>query len=234
MVSKIQEHLAASEEGSNAQGLHRGMKIALEALGEVIACYRNRAVEKREMAKKKGRQEVACRMDAVAGAMESILVKRPEHLLEAVELFWMYVLVSEVRNYGRIDDYLGDFYAADIDSGYLTQEQADAIIQKLWERMGKRHTITDGRVFVGGKGRRCEKNADRLAKSCIRATRILKNPDPQLSLRFYKGMDEELMDMAYEAIGEGCTYPILYNDDVIIRDVEHVAFYGRKSWKDSG
>lgn len=55
MVSKIQEHLAASEEGSNAQGLYRGMKIALEALGEVIACYRNRAVEKREMAKKKGR-----------------------------------------------------------------------------------------------------------------------------------------------------------------------------------
>lgn len=221
MVSRIEEHLAASEEGSNAQGLYRGMQIALETLGEVIACYRDRAIEKREMAKKKGRQEVARRMDAVAGAMESILVKRPEHLLEAAELFWMYVLVSEVRNYGRIDDYLGDFYAADIDSGYLKQEQADAIIQKLWERMGKRRTITDGRVFIGGKGRRCEKNADRLAKSCLRATRTLKNPDPQLSLRFYKGMDAELLDMAYEAIGEGCTYPVLYNDDVIIRDVEH-------------
>ncbi len=221
MVSRIEAYLAASEAGSDAYGLYRGMQIALEALGEVIACYRDRAAEKRERARREGRPEAARRMDAVACAMESILVKKPEHLLEAMELFWMYVLVSEVRNYGRIDDYLGDFYTADIDSGHLTQEQADAMIRKLWERMGKRRTITDGRIFIGGRGRRCEKNADRLAKSCIQATRSLKNPDPQLSLRFYKGMDEELLDLAYEAIGEGCTYPVLYNDDVIIRDVEH-------------
>ena len=220
MVSRTQEYLEASEEGSDARGVYRGMQIALETLGEVIACYRDRAAEKSELAKREGRQDAARRMAAVSGAMESILVKRPEHLLEAAELFWMYVLVSEVRNYGRIDDYLGDFYAADIDSGYLTQEQADGIIRKLWERMGKRRTITDGRIFIGGRGRRCEKNADRLAKSCIQATRILKNPDPQLSLRFYKGMDEELLDLAYDAIGEGCTYPVLYNDDVVIRDVE--------------
>ena len=77
-------------------------------------------------------------------------------MLEAAELFWIYVLVSEVRNYGRIDSYLGRFYADDIDSGYLMQEEADAIIQKLWERMGKRRTITDGRIFIGGRGREKE------------------------------------------------------------------------------
>lgn len=87
--------------------------------------------------------------------------------------------------------------------------------------MAKRRTITDGRVFVGGRGRKEEAKADRFAKACIRATRKLKNPDPQLSLRFYKGMDPELLNMAYDAIGEGCTYPVLYNDDCIVRDVCH-------------
>lgn len=158
-------------------------------------------------------------MKAIQEAMASIQSKRPEHLLEAAELFWMYVLVSEVRNYGRIDSYLGRFYADDIDSGYLTQEEADAIIQKLWERMGKRRTITDGRIFIGGRGREQEEKADRLAKACIRATRKLKNPDPQLSLRFYKGMDPEILQMAYDAIGEGCTYPVLYRDETVVRDV---------------
>lgn len=86
--------------------------------------------------------------------------------------------------------------------------------------MGKRRTITDGRVMVGGRGRKNEEHADRLAIACIQATRILKNPDPQLSLRFYQGMNPELMELAMEAIGEGCTYPVLYNDDVIIRDVQ--------------
>ena len=38
--------------------------------------------------------------------------------------------------------------------------------------------------------------------------------EPQLSLRCYNGMDESLMDKAVSVIGEGCTYPILYNDDV--------------------
>lgn len=204
----------------DAYSVYEGMKIALETLKEVIQCYRNRAEEKEIFARKKGDKDTGCRMNAIKRAMEAIKTDRPKHLLEAVELFWMYVVVSEVRNYGRIDIYLGDFYADDIDSGYLTREEADTIIRKLWERMGKRRTITDGRVMVGGRGRKNEEHADRLAIACIQATRILKNPDPQLSLRFYQGMKPELMELAMEAIGEGCTYPVLYNDDVIIRDVQ--------------
>ncbi len=113
------------------------------------------------------------------------------------------------------------------------QEQADGIIRKLWERMGKRRTITDGRIFVGGRGRRNEANADRLAKACIQATGTLKNPDPQLSLRFYKGMNSELWELAEDAIGEGCTYPVLYNDEKdfkisrsqVFLDIEFIVYY---------
>ena len=45
--------------------------------------------------------------------------------------------------------------------------------------------------------------------------------EPQLSLRFYEGMNPALMEKALEVIGEGRTYPILYNDDVNIPAVEH-------------
>lgn len=209
--------------GSDAEGVYRGMRMCLDTLLEVIRLYEKRAGEKAEELRRQkpdtGQEQDLARMEAVERAMAHIQTKKPEHLLEAVELFWMYVLVSEVRNYGRIDNYLGTFYADDIDSGYLTQEQADRIVTKLWERMSKRRTITDGKVFVGGYGRKDEKKADRFAKACIQATRMLKNPDPQLSLRFYKGMDEELLELAYRAIGEGCTYPILYHDDSIVQDV---------------
>ena len=36
---------------------------------------------------------------------------------------------------------------------------------------------------------------------------------------FYKGMDPEILQMAYDAIGEGCTYPVLYRDETVVRDV---------------
>lgn len=208
---------------SEEAGVYEGMLLCLYTLEEVIRLYQQRARDKaEEIAKREDTEKNRAalrRMRAVGEAMGAILADRPRHLLEAVELFWMYVLVSEVRNYGRIDNYLGRFYADDIDTGYLTQQQADGIVLKLWERMSKRRTITDGRIFIGGRGRQEEKKADRLAKSCIRACRTLRAPDPQLSLRFYKGMDEKLLDLAYDAIGEGCTYPVLYNDDVVITDV---------------
>ena len=225
LYALIEEKKESAPAGSEAAGVYAGMLLCLDTLKEIIGLYRQRAGQRaKEILSREDSQENRAayrRMKAVEGAMASILTQKPAHLLEAVELFWMYVLVSEVRNYGRIDTYLGSFYADDIDSGYLTQEQADGIVQKLWERMAKRRTITDGRVFVGGRGRKEEAKADRFAKACIRATRKLKNPDPQLSLRFYKGMDPGLLDMAYDAIGEGCTYPVLYNDDCIVRDVCH-------------
>lgn len=199
------------------KAFYQACAISLETLKRVIRLYEKRACE---LAEQSQDPEVIKRMRLMEGAMQRIRQKKPEHLLEAAELFWMYVIVSEVRNYGRIDDYLGEFYAADIDAGYLREEEADWIVKKLWERMGKRRTITDGRVMIGGRGRKNEAAADRMAKACIRATRTLKNPDPQLSLRFYKGMDPELMELSLQAIGEGCTYPVLYNDDVIIRDVQ--------------
>ena len=48
----------------------------------------------------------------------------------------------------------------------------------------------------------------------IEATRQVKEGEPQLSLRWYEGMDESLLDQALQSIREGRTYPILYNDDV--------------------
>ncbi|MDU3351934.1 MAG: pyruvate formate lyase family protein, partial [Clostridium sp.] len=40
--------------------------------------------------------------------------------------------------------------------------------------------------------------------------------EPQFTLRIYEGMNQEIYDLALDCIGEGTTYPILYNDDVNI------------------
>ena len=54
---------------------------------------------------------------------------------------------------------------------------------------------------------------------CIRDR--IKEAEPQLTLRFYEGMDSRLMEKALETIGEGRTYPMLYNDDVNIPAVSN-------------
>lgn len=48
----------------------------------------------------------------------------------------------------------------------------------------------------------------------------VKEVTPQLALRLYDGMNPILLKKAYDVIGEGRTYPMLYNDDVNIPSVK--------------
>lgn len=148
-----------------------------------------------------------------------IAIDAPETFLEAMQLSWLYSLISGVLNYGRMDDYLGDFLARDLENGTLTPEEAQALTTSLWRLIDARKTVFHGRVIIGGKGRHNEKNADRFAMLAMEASRIVAEPEPQLSLRFYDGQDPALMEKALQVIGEGKVYPMLYNDDVNIPSV---------------
>jgi pyruvate-formate lyase len=74
-------------------------------------------------------------------------------------------------------------------------------------------------VIIGGVGRPNEENADRFALLAMEASRTVKEIEPQLSLRLYKGMSQQLIDKALQVIGEGRTFPILYNDDTNVPSI---------------
>jgi pyruvate-formate lyase len=76
-------------------------------------------------------------------------------------------------------------------------------------------------------GRPNERNADRFALLAMEATRTVHEAEPQLSLRLYRGMNPALMRKALDVIGEGRTYPILYNDDVNMPAVMQAFEFGR-------
>ena len=126
-----------------------------------------------------------------------------------------------------MDVYLGDLYAADVDSGRIGEAEALRLTQSLWRLIAARKTVFNGRVFLGGRGRPHEANADRFALLAMEATRTVLEIEPQLTLRFYEGMEPALMAKALQVIGEGRTFPMLYNDEVNIPAVEHAFQVGR-------
>lgn len=69
-------------------------------------------------------------------------------------------------------------------------------------------------------GRRNEENTDRFSLAAMEASRVVLAIEPQLSLRFYEGLNPKLMEKALDVIGEGRTYPLLYNDDINVGSVE--------------
>lgn len=195
--------------------LYEAMIIALEVLDKVIQYYI-------EICKSSIKTVNTNRKNELEKIIDSLLIIRttkPRTFREAVQLFWLYSLIADVRNYGRMDVYLGDFLARDLEDGVLTETQALQLVQSLWKLMADRNTVVHNRVIIGGKGRPNEINADIFAMYALEATRTVLEAEPQLSLRIYKGMNEKVYEKALDVIGEGRTYPIIYNDDVNINSV---------------
>lgn len=152
-------------------------------------------------------------LNEILTILSNIQVRRPESFKEGVQLFWIYAVISDLMNYGRMDVYLGDLYCKDVDNGIISEEEAIAYLCSLWRQFVRVGKVHDCRVIVGGIGRRNEKNADRLALIIMEVSRRMKEVVPQLTLRYYSGMDERLMDKALSVIGEGYCFPIIYSDD---------------------
>lgn len=154
-------------------------------------------------------------------ALHRIKTERPETFFEALQLFWLYALLGGVINYGRMDDVLGPFLKRDLDRGILSEEEAVRLLTSLWTMIENRRTTVNGRIIVGGRGRRDAAAADVFARLAMRVAQSCRYVEPQFTLRFDRNTPQDLMDAAYDTIGMGATYPTLYNDDVNIPAVMH-------------
>ncbi len=141
---------------------------------------------------------------------------KPATFHQALQLFWIYALCAGVINYGRMDDVLGPFLQNDLDSGVIDEDEAYRYLKSLWKMIENRRTTVNGRIIVGGAGRDNPKEGDTFARICLRVCKDTRYVEPQFTLRFNQDTPKDIMDMAYDCIGSGATYPTLYNDDVNI------------------
>ena len=198
--------------------LYTAMEMALDLLTDISKSYAEQA---QALAEVSSDELVESDYLEMAAALQAIVDRSPKTLREAAQLTWLYTMISGTVNYGRMDVYLGSFYAADVDCGRLSEAEALRLMQSLWQLIADRRTIFNGRVFIGGRGRPDEASADRFALLAMEATRSVIEIEPQLTLRFYEGMNPALMAKALDMLGEGRTFPMLFNDDVNIPAVQH-------------
>jgi pyruvate-formate lyase len=209
--------LRAAVEERRARGnvdidLLTGLDRALDLLEGAARRYQAQALVQAAAAGPGRRGE----FEELAATLGQVCVRAPETYREAVQLFWLYQICGDIRNYGRLDVTLGALLAHDLDTGVLSEQEALRLTQSLWRLMAARLTKVHNRVVVGGAGRLDEPAADRFALLAIEASRTVLEAEPQLSLRFYPGQNPLLLERGLDAIAEGRTYPILYNDEVNI------------------
>ncbi|MBQ7268652.1 MAG: pyruvate formate lyase family protein [Bacteroidales bacterium] len=165
--------------------------------------------------------ERADELKRMAAVLENIKEKAPETFPEALQLLWLYALLAGVINYGRLDDFLGPYLAADLREGRLTEDEAYRYIRSLWTLIENRRTTVNGRIIVGGRGRKHPEDADIFLHLAMKVAKDCRYVEPQFTLRLDKDTSEQVWDEALEALGAGATYPTIYNDDVEIPAVAY-------------
>jgi pyruvate-formate lyase len=212
LENEIREELSRTGSTGNDPVLYECMLGALDLLRKCCRFYHAEALEKAAAASGPRKKE----MTDLANALEGIQMYPPASLLEAIQLCWLYGLMCPLIEFGRMDVYLGDLYVHDIDQRVITEEEALKMVQTHFHLVDSLDCETDGRVIVGGYGRRNPQNADRFCLVACEACRTVKEILPQFTLRFNALTPKNVWDAAIRCIGEGRTYPLLYNDDVLV------------------
>lgn len=197
----------------NAEALYEGMQIALTVLSDTCLYYRKMVIQ---MLKETEDEARAAHLSELSGALLHISREKPASFMEAIQLVLLYWLQSGSLNLGRMDTYLASYYVRDVDSGRITQERALELLKGMWKAFSVRNKPYDTRVVIGGKGRTNEEEADRFCILAIQATLERMDVVPQLTLRFSEETPEPVMEKAFEAIGKGATFPMLYCDEINI------------------
>ena len=122
-------------------------------------------------------------LQRIADGLAKVRTEKPETFHEALQLFWLYALHAGVINYGRLDDFLGPYLAADLDSGKLSEQEAYDYLKSLWTMIENRRTTVNGRVIVGGKGRKHPKEADRFMHIALKVCKDCRYVEPQFTFR---------------------------------------------------
>lgn len=211
--AEIAQHLLREKDQGGDVILFECMLGALDLLRDICLFYRAQAIKLMLQATDPQRIH---QLETMASVLENITLKKPATMREAIQLVWLYGLLTPQIEYGRMDIYLGDLYVQDVDSGRITEAEALSLVQSFFRLIDHLDCETDGRAIVGGYGRRNKANADRFSLLAIEACRTVKEVLPQFTLRFSKETPKAVWDAALRSIEEGRTYPLLYNDDVLI------------------
>lgn len=154
---------------------------------------------------------------------------------EALQAFWFTHLMPYIESNGlaispgRFDQYVYPYLKNDLESGRLTMEEAQELLECLFLKFPNIIKLynnkaalsfggfpTNSCLILGGQTKTGEDATNELSYMCLQATANTKLTDPSLAVRFHKFAPEKFMKRTCEVIRIGTGMPKVFNDEVII------------------
>ena len=209
----------------------------------IIVVDATRAFARRyaDLAAAMARSETGGRRKAELLEMSRILNKTPyeraETFHEAVQALWLVHLCLQIESnghslsYGRMDQYLYPYYQQDLAAGTITEERACELLTNLWLKtftINKIRSWSHTRfsagsplyqnVTVGGQilDTPPRDAVNPLSYLILRSVAQTRLPQPNLTVRYHRGLDDRFMEECIEVVRLGFGMPAFNSDEIII------------------
>lgn len=167
--------------------------------------------------------------DDLAAMLERVPAEPPRTFHEALQaLRLLHASVWLCGHYhvglGRLDQYLYPYLARDLDSGRLTEDQAEELLAEFFISLNRDTDLYPGvqqgdngqSLMLGGVTPDGRPAVNRLTSMVLRVARDVRLIDPKINLRVDRDTDLELLSLAAELTRTGLGFPQYSNDDVVI------------------
>ena len=171
----------------------------------------------------------------IASNCRHVPAKGAGSFYEACQSFWFVQQLLQIESSGhsispgRFDQYMYPYYKRDLDSGKLTREFAQELLDCIWVKLNDLNKCRDAasaegfagyslfqNLIVGGQDKDGNDVTNDLSFMCITAAKHVFLPQPSLSIRVWNKTPHALMLKAADLTRTGIGLPAYYNDEVII------------------
>ncbi|MDR0451774.1 MAG: glycyl radical protein [Treponema sp.] len=211
---------------------YRAVSLAADA---TLAFAQRYARLAREMAETEQGEKRRAELLEMGRILDKVPAGPAESFREAVQSLWLVHLCLQIESnghslsYGRMDQYLYPYYEKDLRAGGIDAEGACELLTNLWLKtftINKIRSWSHTRfsagsplyqnVTIGGQTVAGEDAVNPLSFLILRSVAQTRLPQPNLTVRYHRLLNEDFMKECIEVVRLGFGMPAFNSDEVII------------------
>ena len=222
----------SDREGIRKDTFYTSLAIGLESFQNFIRRYRDLAIY---LGKESHDPQRISELKVIAENCQVIAEEPPRNFYQALQLVYFVQLILQIESnghsvsLGRLDQYLHPFYQEDVTAGRITADFATELLENTWIKLLSINKIRPWshtrfsaggplyqNVTIGGQTPDGKDAVNELSFLILESVGRMKLTQPNLSVRFHKGISEEFMMACIRVIEKGFGMPSFNNDEVVI------------------
>lgn len=202
---------------------------------DAVKTYANRFSDLAKTLAEKASDERRKELLEISRICAKVPYEPAETFQEAMQAVWFIQLILQIESnghslsYGRFDQYMYPYYQHDKELGLINDEQVVELLDNLWIKTltinkvrSQAHTFSSAgspmyqNVTIGGQTLDKKDATNALSYLILRSVAQTRLPQPNLTVRYHRGIPKAFFDEAIEVMKLGTGMPAFNSDEVII------------------